>query len=480
MEPSLPVWVASHFTTALAILFMANAALVAFVILLENREPERSHSWLLVLFAFPFIGFILYVFFGHNWHRKSREARRLAARELEQWKRIAERDVAALSPNASLTEQRLRILSTSTTGFPLTHGNAIRILTDAHEKYPRLLAALRGATRSIDLDYYIFRHDAVGIEIIEILMEKARSGVRVRFLVDGMGSLGLGRKAFTRLRAAGVRAHYFAPLATLFYFFKANYRDHRKIVIIDEEVTFTGGINIGNEYLGNSARGPWRDTSIELRGPCVAQFIAVFQEAWMRTTGEIGELLPQPDEAGQDVVNVIASGPDSDWYTIQRVYLELIHQTGRHLIIQTPYFIPDAATQEALVNAALRGVTVELFVPRYPDSPLFRWAAMTYIGELLRAGVRVFEYPVGFLHQKVIISDNILATVGTCNIDLRSFRLDFEVNVLFSAPSAVRHLIEDADRDRAASQELTYDAYLQRPFLIRVRESLARLIGPLL
>lgn len=480
MEPSLPAWIASHLATAIAIFFMINAILVAFVILLENREPERSHSWLLVLFFFPFIGFILYVFFGHNWHRKSREARRLAVRELEQRKQTALLDAEKLPPEASVIERRIRFLSTSTTGFPMAEGNSIRILTDAHEKYPRLLSALRSAKHSIDIDYYIFRHDAIGIEIINILAEKAKSGVRVRFLVDGMGSLGLGRKAFAKLRDAGVRAHYFAPLATLFYFFKANYRDHRKIVIIDEEIAFTGGINIGNEYLGNSNRGPWRDTSVEIRGPCVAQLLAVFQEAWSRTTGDSEIPLPCPAHVGNDIVNVISSGPDSDWYAIQRAYLEIIHQTNHHLIIQTPYFIPDAATQEALINTALRGVTVELFVPRYPDSQLFRWVAMTYIGDLLRAGVRVFEYPVGFLHQKVLISDSAIATIGTCNIDLRSFRLDFEVNVLFSAPDAIRHLIEDADRDRALSEELTYDTYLQRPFFTRIRGSLARLIGPLL
>jgi len=473
-------WTVTHLGTAVAVLFAVNIALVGFVILLENREPERSHSWLLVLFAFPFVGFILYIFFGHNWHRKSREARRLGMRMLARWREIADRDATLLPADTPNAERRLRALSTTTTGFSLTKGNAVRILTDAHEKYPHLFVALRNAKRTIDLEYYIFRYDEIGLEIIDILIQKAKAGVKIRFLVDGMGSIGLGMKVFARMRAAGIQAHYFAPLSTLLYFFKVNYRDHRKIVIIDEEIVFTGGINIGKEYLGNSERGPWRDTSIELRGPCVGQFIEVFQESWTRTTRTSRQTIPQPDSVGTDTINVISSGPDSDWYAIQRIYLELIHQTDRHLVVQTPYFIPDAAIQEALINAALRGVNVELFIPRYPDTPLFRWVAMTYIGDLLRAGVRVFEYPIGFLHQKILISDAILATVGTCNIDLRSFHLDFEVNVLISGPQAIRHLLEDAERDKAASQELTYETYLQRPLLVRVRESLARLIGPLL
>lgn len=477
------VWTGSHIGAAIAILFTVNLVLIAFMILLENREPERSLSWLLVLFTFPVVGFILYVFFGHNWHRKSYEARRLAHYATLHWKERARQDLTAIQRNGiTPLEAQLRTFTTSATGLHITDGNRVHILTDAQEKYPRLLAALKSAKKSIDMEYYIFRYDSAGREVIDILKEKAKEGVRVRFIADGYGSIGLGHKAFTELRNAGVRAHYFAPLITLFYFFKANYRDHRKIVVIDNEIVFTGGINIGNEYLGKSKRGPWRDTSVELRGPCVRQFKELFEEAWSRTTGDKKTAsLPMPKPyADGERVNVIPSGPDTNWFSIHQLYLAMIHRASRSLKIQTPYFIPDQSTSLALINAALRGVDVQIMVPRYPDNQLLRHVAMTYLGDVLKAGARVFEYTVGFLHQKVIIADDEIATVGTCNIDIRSFRLDFEVNVLVSAEQTVQHLIDDFNSDERICEELSYLRFIDRPITRRFKESVLKLIAPLL
>ncbi len=474
------IWIGTHIGAALAILFTINLLLIAVVILFENREPERSLSWLLVLFTFPVIGFILYIFFGHNWHRKSYEERRLAHYTMVQWRKDAKRDASAyeLTP----LEATLRRFSTSATGFRLTTGNHVHILTDAQIKYPRLIAAIKGAKKSIDFEYYIYRYDKIGREIIDILKMKAKEGVRVRFLADGYGSIGLGRKAFSEMREAGIKAHYFAPLITLFYFFKANYRDHRKIVIIDNEVAFTGGINIGDEYLGSSKRGNWRDTSIELRGPCVRQFIELFEEAWGRTTGNGStKSPPEPKEFTHgEIVNVVPSGPDTNWFAVLQLYLAMINQASVSLKIQTPYFIPDQSIGAALVNAALRGVDVQIMVPRYPDNQLLRHVATTYFGDILKAGGRVFEYPVGFIHQKVIITDDAVATTGTCNIDVRSFRLDFEVNVLLSDSKTVGHLLDDWENDLRICEELEYAAFIARPYSRRVKESLLRLIAPLL
>jgi cardiolipin synthase len=478
----LAIWIGSHAGAAVALLFTINLVLIAFVILLENREPERSFSWLLVLFTFPVIGFILYMFFGHNWHRKSYGERRIAYYRMLKWRETAREDAESEQGAASALETDLRSLITNSTGFRSTRGNRVRILTDAHVKYPRLMAAVKGAAKAIDMEYYIYRHDAIGRQIIEILKKKAKEGVRVRFLADGYGSFGLGRRAFKDMRQAGIEAHYFAPLITLFYFFKANYRDHRKIVLVDGEIAFTGGINIGDEYLGKSKRGPWRDTSLELRGPCVKQFAELFEEAWSRTTGRGGGRTmtePKPFENGE-TVSVVPSGPDTDWFAVQRLYLAMISMARRSLKIETPYFIPDQSISSALVNAALRGVDVQIIVPRYPDNQLLRHIAATYLGEILKAGGRVFEYPVGFLHQKIIIADDEVATTGTCNIDVRSFHLDFEVNVLLSSKDSVGHLLEDFEHDLRISEELHYRDFIDRPYARRLKESLLRLIAPLL
>jgi cardiolipin synthase A/B len=461
-----------------AFVFSLNAIFIAFVILLENREPERTLTWLFVLFTFPLIGFIIYLFFGHDWHRR-RSYRRLKAsyEATRAWKALAERSATP----GTLLESDARRIAVSTTGFKTSSGNRVTVLTDGRVKYPRLIAALKEAKTSIDLEYFIFRYDGIGREIIEVLKERARAGVRVRFMVDGYGSLGLGLKAFREMRASGIKATYFAPLITTFSFFKANYRDHRKIVVIDNAIAFTGGINVGDEYLDKSKAGPWRDASVEIRGPAVADLAALFNDAWFRTTGKREQAsLSNPEPAGDERVNIVPSGPTTDWYPIREISLALINGARRSIKIESPYFIPDVSILNALVNAALRGVDVAIIFPKRPDTRLLRWVAHTYLGEVVRAGGRAFEYPIGFLHQKVIIVDDEIATIGTCNIDIRSFLLDFEVNVLLSHPVTIEHLLHDYETDLRVSEEARFEEFLNRPLYRRIEESLARLIAPLL
>lgn len=478
---ALLAWVHAHADLAFVIFLTANALLTAFVILLENREPEKSIAWMLALLLFPLIGFIFYLFFGRDWHKHSYQQKRLnyalTAKRRQDLDRLAQKLL-----DATPLERNVRLLDAHMTDADPTEGNRIRVLTDAHEKYPRLATALRAAKHSIDLEYYIFRDDVSGREVLDIMKERAQHGVNVRMLVDGMGSFGFGAKHFRDLRAAGVHCHYFSPLITLFYFLKANYRDHRKIVVVDDEVAFTGGINIGDEYLGKSDRGTWRDTSLELRGPCVIRFSELFEDAWRRTTKKKlkTEFREPPVFPGGERVDVVASGPDGAWKTIHQQYLALIHGATRRVRIQTPYFIPDEALQNALIQSALRGVNIELMLPRYPDWPYLRWAAQTYFSDLLRAGVRIFEYRVGFLHTKAVIVDDILASVGTCNVDIRSLRLDFEVNVLVSGSGTVRHLTEDFERDLLMCDEVRFVDFIDRPLWKRLVQSLARLVSPLL
>jgi cardiolipin synthase A/B len=481
MDPIF-TWIAQHHDLAVTIFWTSNAILTAFVILLENREPEKSIAWFLVLLTFPFVGFVVYLFFGRDWHKHSYRQKRLNHAITEQRLKSSRHSETGHVCEEGDVECPIRMLAANTTGMETTHGNRVNILTNAHEKYPRMLAALKTAKRSIDMEYYIFRYDTTGREIVEILKERARNGVRVRFIIDGTGSLGFGAKAFADMRAAGVHVTYFSPLITLLYFFKANYRDHRKIAVVDDEVVFTGGINIGDAYLGITSRGNWRDTSVELRGPCVEQFVKLFEENWTRSTGE----KPRTDVKGLppftdgETVNVIPSGPDTDWKAIHQTYLALIHNAKHRLRVQTPYFVPDESLVSALTLAALRGVRVELMFPHKPDWPYLRWVAHTYAEELLRAGGHVYEYKSGFLHTKAVIMDDSLASVGTCNMDIRSLRLDFEVNVLLSSEKSLQHLNEDFERDLRTCDEMTYDTFVERPVTQRFKESLARLVSPLL
>jgi len=253
-------------------------------------------------------------------------------------------------------------------------------------------------------------------------------------------------------------------------------------VNVDNEVVFSGGINIGNEYLGESSRGPWRDTSIEIRGPAIKQFAVLFEEAWERTTGSHRKNeIPMPKQVtGGEDLNVIPSGPDTDWNAIHTLYLSMLNGAKKLIRIQTPYFIPDESILEALKVAALRGVQVHLMIPRYPDARYLYWVAHTYVGEILRAGVHVHEYTIGFLHTKTIIVDDEVATVGTCNIDIRSFRLDFEVNILATGRKTIRHLIDDFENDMRLCEEMDYLTYINRPIPDRIRDSIVRLVAPLL
>lgn len=476
-------WFHTHAGIAFLLFITINAVLTGFIILLENREPEKSIAWLLALLFLPFIGFIFYLFFGHDWHKRSYQQRRLhhalAHERLLKRKQLANQ-ITHLPP----VEQTVRLVDATVSGWVPTSGNTVRILTDAHEKYPRLVATLKAAKYSILMEYYIFAHTGIGREVIDILKERAQAGVQVKLLIDGMGSFGIGRRIFPELRAAGVECRYFFPLITLLYFFKANYRDHRKIVVVDHEVAFTGGINIGDEYLGKSERGPWRDTSVEIRGPAALQLAYVFAESWKLTTKKTLPLPEQPSHlpahATGQLVDVIPSTPGSGWRAIHEHYLALINSAERRIRIQTPYFIPDESLTASLILAVLRGVEVEIMVPKNPDWPYLRWVAHTYLEELLRMGVRAYEYKPGFLHTKALIVDDLIASVGTCNIDIRSLRLDFEVNVLLSGDTAITHLTEDFERDLVVCNELHYTTFMERPLRQRLLESAARLISPLL
>lgn len=478
--PDLLAWIQSHAELTFVILLTANAILTAFVILLENREPEKSIAWFLALLIFPLVGFIIYLFFGRDWHKRSYQQKRLAHALNTRRKKLGagSEELIAHLPEP---ERSLRRLDAHLTGFETTTGNTVTILTDAKGKFPRLFAALRAAKKTIDIEYYIFRNDGTGSQVIEILKERARAGVKVRLLVDGTGSLGVGAARFRELRAAGVQCHYFAPLSTLLYFFKANYRDHRKIVVVDDAVAFTGGMNITDVYVKTKPPGPWRDTSVELRGPSALQLAEVFEDAWSRTTGSARRTHTNTEaQTDGELVDVVPSGPDGDWKVIHQQYLALIHGATKRIRIQTPYFIPDESLVGALTLAALRGVEVQLMLPQRMDWPYLRFVAHTYLEDILRAGGRVYEYRPRFLHTKVCIVDDAVASIGTCNVDIRSLRLDFEVNVLLSGSQSVGHLTQDFERDLKQCDEIHYASFIERPLRRRLLESVARLVSPLL
>lgn len=469
-------------------LFTITGILIAVVIILENRNPTKTMAWLVVLIFLPIVGFILYIFFGQN-YRKKRRFRYKESMELMEsgWVRgrsfqqahehIVDEEVAA--------KRNLIRLIVNNADAPFTVNNRVTLLNNGEQTFHEIMEALKHATHSIHMEYYILKHDEIGKKIQQLLIRKVQEGVRVRLIYDDVGSWRLSKHYVRTLREAGVEIHAFVPVIVPSLNRKVNYRNHRKIVVIDGLYGFMGGLNVGDEYLGKNKRfGFWRDTHLKLEGEAVYPLQSIFLHDWHFVTGEdIGQdsdYFPAHPDYGRSLVQIAASGPDSDWETIVQAYFLAIASAEEKIYITSPYFIPDESILLALKTAALSGVDVHLILPSRPDFYLVFWATMSYLEELLYAGVRVYLYEKGFIHSKILLIDRILASVGTANMDLRSFYLNFEVNAMIYDRQVAQRLEEDFLEDLRCSRELTYEEFASRPFSRKFKESLARLFSPML
>lgn len=471
------------------ILFSAFIILMAIVVLLERRSPSKTVAWLLVLTFLPFLGFFFYMLFGRNWRKR----RWVEGKEPIDYTKIADAinqyNDQLISDNtvhfALGAKERLMHLLIQSAAAPLTINNRVRVLKDAAEKYPVLFEMLEQAKEHIHLEYYIVRDDDIGRELAELLMKKAGQGVEVRLLYDGVGSASFGRKYKSKLALAGVKVCSFLPVRIPVLNSSLNYRNHRKIAVVDGRKALVGGINIGSEYLGKSKHlGYWRDTHLEIEGDAVNAVQLIFLLDWFFASEEginlFNYLREQPSMPEQHYVQVAASGPDSEWGAIHQSYFSIISTAETSLYITSPYFIPGDSILMALKTAALSGVDVRLIIPQKPDYKIVHWASHSYLEEIMEAGVRVYQYKKGFVHAKVLISDGAIASVGTANMDERSFHHNFEVNAILYS----RELVEDVESqfflDLKDSEELDLEEYKQKPLLRKLGESFARLLSPLL
>ena len=367
----------------------------------------------------------------------------------------------------------------------LTQNNKVQIFTDGYDKFRTLLTDIMEAKDHIHLVYYIMRNDELGNELLNKLVKKAEEGVEIRVLYDAMGSRRLPRKFFDPLIAAGGNVSAFFPAIIPHLNLQVNYRNHRKLVIIDGDIGYIGGFNIGDEYLGlNKKFGYWRDTHLKILGQAVyamqTRFILDWNQASSSKISYEYRLFPEIQATGETDIQIVSSGPDSEWEQIKFGFLKLINSAKNYIYIQTPYFIPDESVLDALKIAALSGVDVRLMIPNKPDHPFVYWATYSNIGELLKTGAKVYIYENGFIHAKTLIADGKVATVGTANIDVRSFRLNFEVNAFLYDQVLVRELVHIYEKDIEQSSELTMEEYQNRTFIIRIKESVSRLLSPIL
>ena len=464
--------------------YLLTLFLVPSVILNKNKSAVSAVAWILAILLLPFFGSLLYVVFGINRVARRAGLKKAARRQLEQ--RLPELSQYQLIPGEALdkqTETLTRLANRIYTTRP-TFANQIELIRDTNRTFALIEQSVRAATESLHLEYYIWQPDRTGLRLRDLLIERARSGVKVRFLYDGLGSWFLGRKFLQPMRDAGIETATFLPGQTWRERWSINLRSHRKIVVADGRVGFTGGMNIGDEYLGkDKTLGFWRDTHLRLMGPAVLQLQQVFAEDWYFATGQAltdKELYPEPRDMGEQVAQVLASGPDADNAVFHALYFAAINEARQRVTIATSYFVPTEAIVSALETAALRGVKVRLLLPRKAAHLSTVFASRSYYETLLRSGVEIYEYMKGQLHSKTITIDGNWSLVGTANLDARSLLLNFEVGLVVYDPRMAAQLEEHFDADLQDAERVELSAWILRPVTQVLVENVCRLFSPVL
>jgi len=456
-------------------------ASVAVVIVLQRRSAAATLAWLLALVFLPVIGLIIYRLIGPlRLERKKlkRSISRQAVRE------VLAAHVALAAEHDEEHQQLARVGMGLGEASPL-RAEDVDLYFDGDAAYKAILDAVRGAKHHIHIEYYIWEPDTIGTELRDALIERAKAGVQVRMLVDGTGSNNLKKAWFAPLHEAKCEVALFNPIRLRsLRVRRPDFRTHRKIVVCDGTIGFTGGMNITDFHSESRSKEFWRDTHMRVTGPAVWALQRLFTEDWSFAAGQLCPIdevtFPQPTTEGEHLVQILGSGPDSSAFAIHKAFFTAINQCTDRLWLTTPYFVPDESLLMAIVSAALRDVDVRLIVPKKGDSRLVDLAARSYFPELLEAGVRIYEYETRFIHAKTMVCDGDVAVVGTANLDNRSFRLNFEVAAIVFGERANRTLAGAFTRDLHDSREVTRFDLSKLSLARRFGEASARLMSPLL
>ncbi len=459
---------------------LAVAAMVA--ILLDNRQPAKTMAWVLVLMFLPVVGIILYFFFGQN----VRKERAISQHSLDQ---LSRRSMLESHAQASLKipplYQRLVHLFDSQDFAPAFHLNETEIYLNGYEFFPQLLRDIASARNHIHLDFFLFEDDPLGRLVSDALIAKAAEGVEVRVIHDDVGCWSVPSRFYERMREGGVEVHAFMPVRFPAFTSKVNYRNHRKIAVFDGRVGYVGGMNIALRYVKGLGAQAWRDTMVRIHGNVVYGLQRAFLVDWFfvdRTLITDRRYYPEfPLPQTECLAQVVTSNPIGPWPKIEQGFVRVIHSARQYVYIETPYFLPTEPVLFALRTAALSGVDVRLMIPRKADSKFVAWASRSFVKEIADAGVRVLFYDRGFNHSKLLVSDDLLATIGSTNVDFRSFEHDFESNVFFydqAMALRIKQVFLDDEADSIPLDQLREGA--SRGLLLRLWESLVRLMSPLM
>lgn len=468
---------------AIAAGYLLTWALIPWVLLKRTVHASAAVAWILCIIFLPYLGALLCLIFGTTRWEKHRTRKREAAdridRQVPQWSE------AAIATGDELGAwQPLGRLAANLTGARVTSGNDVQIIPSTQRSLEVLLEMLEAAEHWIHIEFYIWRADEAGERVHDVLIRKARQGVPVRLLYDGFGSILLGRKYLRSLKHAGVQVASFTPGLQFWHLLSLNLRNHRKIVVVDGRAAFTGGMNIGDEYVHHTKGfGDWRDTQLVVRGPAVAQFQQVFAQDWYYAAGEPltdPAFFPEPGRPGDVPAQVVADGPDDD---VDVVYSLLMAATGlaqERITLSTPYFVPPNGLAMALQTAARRGVRVRLMIADRGNFAITLNAGRSYYEKLLDAGVEIFEYEKGLFHPKVFVADGQWALVGTPNFDFRSLILNFEVALAIFASGTAAELEREFEEDLQFARRINLDEWRKRSKWVALRQQFWRLFAPML
>lgn len=478
-----------HILQVLGVLYAVTIIATVVIVILENRSPLKSISWILVLIFLPVFGFVVYLVFGQSYRKKKMFSLKELG-DLKWLQAMSQHQKSRLDKNRFLKDERIHdkknvmTLLLNNSKALLTAYNKVDVLNDGDETFGAIFKALRKAKDHIHLEYYIIEDGTLATELKEILVQKAKEGVEVRVIYDDVGSWKLSPEYVSQLTEAGVKVQAFLPVRFPILTSRVNYRNHRKIIVIDGKTAFVGGLNFADRYYkGLPDIGPWRDTHLKVSGEAASSLQIVFLIDWYFVRQEVlldEKYLPYKKAKEKCLLQITASGADSDWASIMQAYFTAITTAKKNVYISSPYFMPNGSILMALKTVAMSGIDVRVLIPFKSDSFMTYWGTLSYIEELLEAGVRIFFYKGGFNHSKIMMVDGIMATVGTANMDVRSFEQNFEVNALIYNESATMDMRTRFLEDLEKSEEVDLINWRERSRSQRLKESMARLFTPLL
>ena len=467
-------------TVAFDIIYFGAIIGTIVVIILDNRNPVKTLAWILVLMFLPVVGLVFYFFFGRSQRRERVIGNKIYNRLLNKPM------VEYLAQDAStlpMAYSRLISLFRNTNQALPFDGNRVETYTSGVSMLQSLLRELEKAQNHIHIEFYIFEDDAIGRMVRDVLIEKVRMGVEVRVIYDDVGCWHVPNRFYDEMRAAGIEVRSFLKVRFPLFTSKVNYRNHRKIVVIDGRVGFVGGMNLAERYMRGFSWGIWRDTHLLLEGKAVHGLQTAFLLDWYfvdRTLISASRYFPKVESLGTSLVQIVTSDPIGPWKEIMQGLSMAISGAKKYFYIQTPYFLPTEQVLAAMQTAALAGVDVRLMLPLRADNRLTHLGSCSYLADVLQAGVKVYFYKIGFLHSKLMVSDDELSTVGSTNVDFRSFEHNFEVNAFIYDTETALQMREVFLQDQRDSVQIFLKNWVKRPWWRKAAESVVRLMAPLL